>query len=214
MKLFLVYVHINKQNGKRYYGITSQTPNSRWRDGKGYSLGYTRQTYFYNAIEKYGWDGFHHEIIAENLSEDEARKMEAALIAKNKSNSRKYGYNLTSGGDEIVRNAFYSDEEREKRRLRMLNRKVSHETAKRISESRKGIEPWNKGKKMSEDYKRKISETHGQSKRVTADGMEFPTITKCAEYLGVTRKTLAEWLNGKRDIPRKRLYSNIKYLDI
>lgn len=59
MKEFFVYQHINKQNGKRYIGITSQkTPQKRWKNG----LGYMGQPLFYNAIVKYGWDGFTHEV--------------------------------------------------------------------------------------------------------------------------------------------------------
>ena len=58
-----VYIHISPSN-KYYVGITSKTPEERWRNG----FGYYTQSYFYNAIQKYGWDNFQHEIISENLS--------------------------------------------------------------------------------------------------------------------------------------------------
>ena len=54
---FLVYKHTNKENGKVYIGITSQEPKRRWQNGAGYY-----GTYFYYAIQKYGWDGFEHDI--------------------------------------------------------------------------------------------------------------------------------------------------------
>lgn len=53
---YTVYVHVNKINGKMYVGITSQTVEQRWRQGKGYK----HCVFFYRAIEKYGWDGFEH----------------------------------------------------------------------------------------------------------------------------------------------------------
>ena len=52
---YKVYVHINKINGKRYYGITKQKRiKRRWENGKGYK----KQSYFYSDIEKYGWGNF------------------------------------------------------------------------------------------------------------------------------------------------------------
>ena len=33
---YKVYAHINKINGKRYIGITSKEPKSRWCHGRGY----------------------------------------------------------------------------------------------------------------------------------------------------------------------------------
>ena len=35
-KVYCVYAHINKVNGKMYIGQTCQDINRRWRDGDGY----------------------------------------------------------------------------------------------------------------------------------------------------------------------------------
>lgn len=91
-----VYKHTNKINGKCYIGITSQCTNKRWRNGKGY-----KGQIFYNAIQKYGWDNFEHEILYTNLTEEEAKEKEIEYIKKYKTNNNKFGYNATLGGDGI-----------------------------------------------------------------------------------------------------------------
>lgn len=96
---FSVYKHTNKINGKVYIGITGQNVERRWAKGLGY-----KGMYFYNAIQKYGWDNFDHDIIATNLSEDQAIKMEIDLIAKYESNDRLKGYNIEKGGRKPPRN--------------------------------------------------------------------------------------------------------------
>lgn len=56
---------------------------------------------FRKAIEKYGWDNFEHEIVAENLTKDEASLMEQTLINKlNSLAKNNTGYNVTGGGIE------------------------------------------------------------------------------------------------------------------
>lgn len=92
--IWSVYIHISPSN-KHYVGITSQKPEKRWRNGRGYKY----NTYFTNAINKYGWNNFQHEVIASNLTEDEAKNFEKILIRELKSNNEEYGYNLTEGGD-------------------------------------------------------------------------------------------------------------------
>ena len=72
---YKVYVHINKVNGKRYYGITCQEVEKRWKNGKGYQ----KQPYFYNDILLYGWDNFTHEILFDNLTKEEAKWLEKII---------------------------------------------------------------------------------------------------------------------------------------
>ena len=110
-KKWCVYVHTNKVNNKVYIGVTSKRPESRWDNGNGYKR---NQPVFWNAIQKYGWDGFEHIIFAKGLLKSEAMKMEKSLIAFYQSNCRKYrnpefGYNETDGGDGMT--GWYPTEE-------------------------------------------------------------------------------------------------------
>lgn len=90
---WLVYLLLFK-NGKKYYGITSQKLNRRWRNGNGYKKKYII-TY---AIEKYGWDNIEKKVLFTGLTQEEASKIEIELITKDKTTDRKYGYNLAPGG--------------------------------------------------------------------------------------------------------------------
>lgn len=90
---YTVYCHTNKINNKKYIGITRQNVQQRWRDGKGYQ----GQIKFYNAIQKYGWDNFHHDILYENLTEEEACNIEQFLIRYY--NTITNGYNTLPGGN-------------------------------------------------------------------------------------------------------------------
>lgn len=91
---YVVYKHTSP-SGKVYIGITSRKPEERWRCGRGYR----RHTRFGGAIQKYGWENFKHEILAENLSADEAKNAEMEFIKLYNSTNSKFGYNATLGGD-------------------------------------------------------------------------------------------------------------------
>ena len=61
---YFIYMHINKINNKKYVGITYQNPpEKRWKNGKAYLK--TSNPYFYNSIQKYGWESFEHIILEE-----------------------------------------------------------------------------------------------------------------------------------------------------
>lgn len=94
-KKYIIYMHTSP-SVKRYIGITSQEPNKRWKsDGSGYK----EQPYFWNAIQKYGWGNFKHEILMQDVTFENACKLEQEFIQYYKTYDRAYGYNLTLGGE-------------------------------------------------------------------------------------------------------------------
>lgn len=91
---YKVYMHVNKTNGKIYVGMTRQRVQDRWDNGEGYK----QCPKFYNAIKKYGWDGFTHVVYKSGLTCEEAEELERKLIKMFHTNG-KYGYNIESGGN-------------------------------------------------------------------------------------------------------------------
>lgn len=110
MNNYIVYVHTNKLDGKRYVGITRQSPNRRWRNGNGYYL----NEHFYRAICRDGWENFTHEIVLAGVSKDEACEKEKELIELYKTNDDRYGYNKSIGGENPNEGATFSQESRAK----------------------------------------------------------------------------------------------------
>lgn len=106
---YTVYKHTSP-SGKAYIGITCQEVSRRWTNS---GIGYKGCSYFWNAIVKHGWNNFQHEVLAENLTEAEAKQREKELIFVNQTRNPLYGYNLTEGGDGIC--GFHHTEESRKR---------------------------------------------------------------------------------------------------
>lgn len=91
--MYCVYKHTSP-TGKVYIGITKRKPEKRWNSGRGYES----NRYFYRAIQKYGWENFKHEIVADGLSQTEASDAERRLIAEYDSTNPEVGYNIEAGG--------------------------------------------------------------------------------------------------------------------
>jgi group I intron endonuclease len=128
--MFNVYEHVFP-NGKRYIGITSQEPENRWKGGKGYFKNPQMQ----RAIRKYGWEHIAHNILACDVTKEDAESMEIELIARYKSNDPKCGYNICSGGCVNV---------------------PTESSRKKISKAQTGNKIW-LGRKHSEESKKKIA---------------------------------------------------------
>lgn len=125
---YSVYCHTLKSDGRKYIGITGREPQKRWKYGYGYN-----NTYFANAINKYGWDAFDHVILLSNLTKKEAQLEEIRLIALYNTTDRNNGFNITKGGEGT--NGYKATEEiKEKLRKSHLGKKQSKETiAKRTA---------------------------------------------------------------------------------
>ena len=146
-----VYIHTSPSN-KVYIGITSQEPQKRWGNGSNYS----KQKYFYAAIQKYGWENIKHEVLFNNLTEEEAKQKEIELIAKHNSTDSNYGYNLTLGGDGVKG---YVQTEETKQRIKATMKKLNSnpEFRERLRLAHKrGEEHHFYGKSLSAEHKEQI----------------------------------------------------------
>lgn len=124
---YKVYAHINKINDKIYIGQTKYTLKKRYQ-----KTGYRGCRYFYNAIQKYGWENFDHIVLVENLSLEMSNIIEEELIKKYNTTNHNVGYNIAFGG---------------------LNKRQSEETIKRRVEKIKGI----KRNPLTDEQRRNIS---------------------------------------------------------
>ena len=148
--MWKVYKHTSPSN-KIYIGITSkENPNDRWKNGKGYPKS---QKLFYRAIEKYGWDNFEHEILFDNLTEEEAKQKEIELIEFYNSSNKEYGYNLSNGGDAFFKGRKHTQETKNKIST-VLKEKEFH---KGKDNPMYGVPSKYKGVPRSEEVKRKLS---------------------------------------------------------
>ena len=127
---YTVYKH-TFPNGKVYIGITNQTVERRWRNGRGYNT----QELVYNAILKYGWDNIKHEILFTGFSKEEAERKEIELITTYKSNKRENGYNVNNGG---CHQGCHSQETIEKIRKSKIGSHHTEQAKKKIAQASRG----------------------------------------------------------------------------
>lgn len=212
---YYIYKHTSPSN-KVYIGITSQKPENRWRNGNGYK----KHIHFYNAIQKYGWNNFQHEILFANLTKKEAEKKEIELIEKYKSNQKKYGYNISNGGNS---NGKHSDETRTKIKEShfdisganhpMYGKHHSDEARKKISESKIGkqhtisnetrikISNALKGRKMEKEWVEKMADGHRKPiLQYSLDNKlvkRWSSITDIEKELGIAHQSITACCKGR-----------------
>ena len=76
------------------------------------------------------------------------------------------------------------------------------------------------GKHLSEETRKKQSEAkkgkyeggnNPTAKKVHCNGMIFPTITECAEFYNVKRRTMNTWLQGRCEMPSEFIKLGLRY---
>lgn len=214
---YTVYIHTNKINGKRYVGITCQKPERRWRNGHGYK----ECPSFYNAIRKYGWDAFKHEIFQSGLSKEKAEHIEKRLIALWGTNHKSNGYNIENGGNT---NGKHSEITKAKigisNILYNINNPSNWAGKKHSPETIEKIRKAQTGKVFSEEHRANLSkalkglmvgERNGRSLPVICDGQIFPSVKECAYFYGVGYTTMIAWLKGYNKMPSRFVDGGLQY---
>lgn len=90
MNNYKIYIHTNLDNGMKYIGQTKRDVQTRW---KGWY-----NSFLTNAMKNHL---FHSEVVADNLTKEEADNLEKLLIKKYNT-LYPNGYNFTEGGDGSV----------------------------------------------------------------------------------------------------------------
>ena len=164
-----IYRHwIVKENGeeKSYIGKTILKPQQRWGNGNGYKpKPGDEPTHFYNAIKKYGWDNFNHEIIG-IVESDTKKQLALDLDEWEKYYIWKYdsfynGYNSTTGGSNGM---VVSDETR---------RKQSETRRKVLSDPNHYLHSNEFKTKMSEVTKGKLNPNYGNGNKIRGEKNPF-----------------------------------------
>ena len=200
MKKYCVYCHTNKQNNKKYVGITCDKPEKRWRNG----LGYKHNDYFFNAILKYGWQGFVHDILYLDLDKIEAENIEKQLIKQWELTNRSYGYNIEGVGNlgkEVSEETRLKLSKATKKQMtREAREHLRQCTLKQFAE--KGHPTL--GHKCSDDKKEKIKKSHAfHAKEIEQWDFDgnlinvFPSLHDLERQTGFFRCAITNYLNGK-----------------
>lgn len=177
---YTVYMHTSPSN-KAYIGITSTSVEERWDNGNGYlkkrQNGKYKQPAMANAILKYGWENFEHIIFASNLSKDDAEHMEKLLIDIFQVRNKLHGYNIREGGGSTGKMA-------EESRLKMINslkgRKHTEEEKRKIGDANRGEKSYMFGKHLSDETRKKLSDAHkGKGPTESCREKAMEAIRKC-----------------------------------
>lgn len=161
MNNFLIYKYTSP-SGKSYIGQTCR-PKRRIIEHKRML---SECTALSRAIQKYGYDNFIYEVIAENLTIEEANLLEEQFIREHNTLSPN-GYNLKFGGlnfkcsEETIqkmskskKGVSFTDEHKQNISLALIG--ISH------SEERKqNISLAHTGKRLTDEHKQNISKNHG-----------------------------------------------------
>lgn len=187
MERYYLYKHTNKKNMKAYIGITVQKPEIRWGSN---GINYRNNRYFWNAIKKYGWDNFSHEVLFESINKKEIEALEEKLISDLKTSNRKHGYNIALGG----RLNRHSRETKEFLSKIGTGRILTEEHKKNISNSLKGKMPKNR-KNNKNPKSEEVIAVEIETKRI----LSFSSFKDAANSLNVPASSVSQCARGLRN---------------
>lgn len=202
-----IYLTTNLVNNRKYIG-KQLDENKKNYLGSGIALK--------NAIKKYGTENFDKKIIHNNITnKKELSKLEKEYILKhNAQNSTEY-YNIAPGGDGgcIIKNYKFTEEQKENCKKAAIIRNQNPEYLNKLSIA-------HKGKKLSEQHKQKLSESHKNQKNLNLAKAviqydlnynfikEHVSLSEACRYIGINPKSSGQLIKSCKN-PLK--YSAYKF---
>lgn len=193
---YIVYKHTTPSN-KVYIGVTCQKPEYRWNNGRGYN----KNKHFSNAILKYGWSNIKHEILFDNLTEEEAKLTKRMYIAIYDSTNRDRGYNQSLGG-EGSEGLEFTDEH--KRKISQANKGIGGNLF--TNEQKQKMRLLQKERMSDESYRKNVGDklkgkNNPKAKAVICvdNGMVFETVSQASEYARVSHTVISRCCRGKQE---------------
>ena len=147
----IIYKWTNKINNKVYIGKTNdeiRRINEHLRDRR-------KECPFHKALDKYGVENFDYCVLIKTTSKSHKQlnifldSMERYYIKKYHSNEKKYGYNLTKGGDGTSGYKYTKEQRETASRIKkgelnpMFGKKWTENQRKLLIDCRIGHEPYN-----------------------------------------------------------------------
>jgi group I intron endonuclease len=207
----VIYEFVNNINQKVYVGQTVDY-KKRIRDHKfNYNKG-LKNTLFYNALRKYGWENFSINII-EECSDKLLNEKEIYWIEEKKS-LYPNGYNMLEGGNQTRHTDISKQKLSEGRKgikfseSHIENLRKSHLGYVMPEEQKRKISESNKGKIIPEEIKIKLKYSQPHRKVVGRFDKENNLITKYESImdasidLNCSPGNISECCNGKRKMNR------------
>ena len=155
--------------GEVYIGKTCQNIKSRWESGVGYHEGYLVRA----AINKYGWENVQKIILCENLTNEEACKIETEEIIKHGGVGHPLVLNMRDGGDS----GFH----------------LTESTKEKISEAKKKLYEVNP--EMFDFLKIKVDQYSYDGSTFIAS---FDSINEAAESINIVPSAIGSCLKGRK----------------
>lgn len=179
-KKWCVYKHTLKNDGRMYIGQTCNIKD-RWKPSA-----YKTCTKFYNAILYYGWNNFTHEIIADNLTLEEANKLEEQLIKQ--FDTINTGFNLNSGGE----NKLHNNQTKQKMSNARTGIKKSESHKKSISNALKGQ------KKSQEHIQHNKASQHKKPVLCIETNIIYESLSEAERKTGILNESISRNCRGKQ----------------
>jgi group I intron endonuclease len=170
----IVYKITNLTNGKIYVGRTKKSIEKRFKEHVR-EASYNCKYYFHKALRKYGSDNFSLEILEENDFIVE-NKREEYWIEKLNANDHSVGYNISTGGEGSGDN--------------FTNNPNKEEIRKRMSEA-------HRGKKLTDDHKKKIGNS-GKEAWKNTDRSKRPNPRKGKSHTDEAKEKIRNSRFGKK----------------